>query len=71
MATNKATEIRKLLLDLGTTQAQIARELGIHIATVNGAIHGRSKSQRVISYIDDLRQRRDEAKKRRSPKKVA
>lgn len=54
MEPNKATEIRKALLDLGITQAQIARDLGIHIVSVNGVIHGRCKSQRVMTYIEKL-----------------
>jgi len=54
MEPNKATEIRKALLDLGITQAQIARELGIHIASVNGVIHGRYKSRRVTEYVEKL-----------------
>lgn len=54
MRTNKATEIKVALLRLGKTQAQIARELGIHIASVNGVIHGRCKSKRVTDYIEEL-----------------
>jgi len=54
METNKATEIKVALLRLGKTQAQIARELGIHIVSVNQVIHGRHKSRRVSEYIEKL-----------------
>lgn len=54
MEPNKATEIRKALLDLDITQAQIARDLGIHIVSVNQVIHGRHKSKRVSDYIEKL-----------------
>lgn len=54
MAPNNAIEIRKALLDLGITQAQIARDLGIHIVSVNQVIHGRHKSRRVTEYIEQL-----------------
>jgi plasmid maintenance system antidote protein VapI len=54
MEPNKATEIKVALLRLGVTQAQVARDLGIHIASVNGVIHGRCKSRRVTEYVEQL-----------------
>ena len=54
MASDKATEIKVALLRLGVTQAQIARDLGIHIVSVNGVIHGRCKSRRVTEYVEQL-----------------
>lgn len=54
MKPNTATEIKVALLRIKKTQAQIARELGIHIASVNGVIHGRCKSRRVSEYIEQL-----------------
>lgn len=57
MEPNKAIEIRKALLDLGITQAQIARDLKVHIVSVNQVIHGRHKSRRVSEYIEKLIQK--------------
>ena len=54
MEPNKATEIKVALLRIGITQAQIARDLKIHIASVNGVIHGRCKSKRVTEYVEQL-----------------
>jgi len=54
MRKDKATEIKVALLRLGVTQAQIARDLGIHIVSVNGVIDGRCKSKRVMDYVEQL-----------------
>jgi predicted XRE-type DNA-binding protein len=54
MELNKATEIKVALLRIGMTQAQIARDLKIHIASVNGVIHGRCKSRKVTEYVERL-----------------
>jgi DNA-binding transcriptional regulator YdaS (Cro superfamily) len=54
MKKNKATEIKVALLRVGKTQAQIARELEVHIVSVNGVINGRCKSTRVMDYIEQL-----------------
>jgi hypothetical protein len=54
MEPNKATEIKVAILRAGTTQAQIARDLRLHIATVNGVVHGRCKSKRVTDYIEKV-----------------
>jgi len=54
MEHDKATEIKVALLRLGITQAQIARDLGIHIVSVNQVINGRFKSRRVSNYIQRL-----------------
>ncbi len=54
MKKNKATEIKVALLRAGVTQAQIAKDLGLTIASVNGVIQGRCKSTRVMDYIEKV-----------------
>lgn len=54
MKKDKATEIKVALLRAGVSQAQIARDLGVHIVSVNGVINGRCKSTRVMDYIEKV-----------------
>jgi len=62
METNKATEIKVILLRLGISQAQIARELAVSRVSVNQVVNGSRKSRRISAYIETLTKKKSSRK---------
>lgn len=47
-------EIKKALIDLDLTQAEVARKLGVTRFAVNRAIHGTLRSKRIMNFLKEL-----------------
>lgn len=43
--------IKKRLIDLGLTQSDLARELGVGRSSISLAISGKLKSKRIVDYF--------------------
>jgi transcriptional regulator with XRE-family HTH domain len=54
---NKDTkEIKKLLIDAGKTQQDVANELNTTVQYVNAVVQGRRNSPKILDYLESLRQ---------------
>ena len=51
--TDKKT-IKKRLIDMGLTQSQIAKELGVGRSSISLVISNKSKSKRIVQFLYEL-----------------
>lgn len=54
MSKEKAIKIKVSLLQMGISQAQIARDLELDRSSVNQVINGTRRSQRVENYLNEI-----------------
>ena len=54
MPNEKAIKIKVALLQLGLSQAQIARDLGTTRVAVNRVVNGRGRSKKIENYITGM-----------------